>query len=187
MNNLKNLLNAASGVLGFLVTFSFGVWLLWQSGSQSLNATSWVMWTLMDGILVALSIRGGNKKPFLFIGWTLAALLITFGILINGAVWQIGFVEMVSIGAVILSVYFWVKDKSEKGLFACAVAMFVAGLPQITSFWHTPATGTWWLWAGTAFVCTLSILGSARWKSAHNAPTISSLLYQAIVLAVLFR
>lgn len=187
MNNLKNWLNTASGVLGFLVTFSFGVWLLRQSGSQSLNVASWIMWTLMDGVLVALSIRGGNKKPFLFIGWTLAALLVTAGMLINGAVWQIGFVEMVSIGAVILSVYFWVTDKSEKGLFACAVAMFVAGLPQIASFWNTPATGTWWLWAGTAFVCALSILGSAKWKSAHNAPTISSFVYQIVVLAVLFR
>lgn len=145
------------------------------------------MWTLMDGILVVLSIRAGNKKPYLFIGWTLAALLVTTGMFINGAIWQFGFVEMISIGVAILSVYFWITDKSEDGLWACAIGMFVAGVPQIFSFWDVPAINTWWLWAGSGSACVLSILGSAKWKSAHNAPTISSLSYQIVVLAVLFR
>ncbi|MDP1707191.1 MAG: hypothetical protein Q8L30_01390 [bacterium] len=146
-----------------------------------------MMWTVMDAVLVALSFRGGNTKPYLFIGWTCAAILVTVGMLINGADWKIGFVEMVSIGGAAVAVYFWVTSEPEKGLFACAIAMFVAGIPQIANFWKEPAVGTWWLWAGTAFVCALSILGSTKWKSAHNVPTLSSLVYQIVVLAVLYR
>ena len=186
MNKLKTWSNNVSGVLGFLVPFSFGVWLLQQSDSKSMNVTTWILWTIMDGVLVALSIRAGNKKPYLFIGWTLAALLVTTGMILKGASWQIGFVEIVSFIGVIIATYFWVTNKSERGLYASAIAMFIAGVPQIVTFWTSPAIDTWWLWAGTALACTFSILASPRLQNATNAPTMASFSYQIVVLAVLF-
>lgn len=186
MTPTKHWLNIASGITGFSVTFIFGIWLLWQPDSQNLNVTSWVLWTLMDSVLVALAIRGGNKRPFLFIGWTVAAALVSVSALINGATWKLGFAEWVSIAGVAVAICFWLKNNSGYGLYACAIALFLAGVPQISDFWDVPATGTWWLWVGTAIACTLSILGSAKWANASNVPTLSSLVYQIVVLAVLF-
>ena len=187
MNHFKNLLNTVSGIAGFSVTLAFGIWLLAQPNSQILNVASWVMWTLLDGVVVALALKGGNKKPYLFIGWTAAAILVTTSMLWNGAVWQIGFAEMVSITAVAVATYLWWTNKWGMGLIACAIAMFVAGIPQVVNFWHVPAQSTWWLWAGTAAACVLSIAGSEKMKSLQNAPTYSSVAFQILVLSVLFR
>lgn len=187
-----------SGIVGFGVTLGFGIWLLAQPNSQSLNVASWVMWTLLDGVIVMLAIRAEKEKlkknpsaefkpPYLFIGWTVAATLVTIGMLWNGAVWQIGFAEIVSMIVVMVATYLWWTNKWGMGLIACAIAMFVAGIPQVVSFWSAPAPSTWWLWAGTVVACALSLAGSEKLKSLSNAPTYSSVAFQVLVLSVLFR
>lgn len=198
MNRFKNLLNMISGITGFGVPFAFGIWLLAQPNSQSLNVASWVMWTLLDIVIVMLAIHAEKEKvkkdpsamfqvPYLFIGWTLAAAIVTFGMLWNGATWQMGFAEMVSMLAVVIATRLWWTNKWCLGLISCAIAMFVAGIPQVMNFWHTPAPSTWWLWAGTGIACVLSIAGSEKMKSLQNAPTYSSAAFQVLVLFILFR
>lgn len=180
-------LNTLSGVVGFLTTFSFGIWLLQQPNSKNMNVTSWVMWALMDGILVMLALKSGNHEPYLFIGWTLAATLVVVGILVKGASWEMDFGSWVCVITVGASAYFWATNASGLGLYACAVAMFVAGIPQIKNFLKAPAKETWWLWTGTAVAGVMSVAASEHALSVDNAPTISSALYQLVVLAILFR
>lgn len=187
MNSTKKKINVTSGVLGFLVTFSFGLWLLVQQSSQSLNVASWTMWTLLDAITLALMIKGGDREPYLMVGWTVSAVLITAGMLIKGAVWQFGVTEVISMVAVSFAVILWVKNLWGKGIIICAVAMFVAGVPQLVTFWSAPARDTWWLWVGTGTACLISILSSVKVKSIYNAPLASSLLFQLVALAVLYR
>jgi hypothetical protein len=198
MNRFKDFLNKASGIVGFSVTVAFGFWLLLQPNSQSLNVASWAMWTLLDGVVVMLAIRSEKERikkdptavfswPYLFIGWTVAAVLVTASMLWNGAVWQIGFAEIVSMIAVAVATYLWWTNKWGMGLIACAIAMFIAGIPQIVNFWQAPAPATWWLWTFTGLACILSLAGSPKLKSLQNVPTCSSTAFQIVVLSVLFR
>ena len=188
MNTIESLLtlNTLSGITGFAVTIGFGIWLLKQPTSQNLNVASWVMWALLDAVLVTLTYKAG-KPAHLFIGWTLAAALVAGGILWKGATWKMDFGSWASVIGVILSTYFWATDDSSFGLYACAVAMFVAGIPQILNFLKEPARNTWWLWAGTSVACVIAILGTETVFTPGNAPALSSLLFQAVVLTVLFR
>lgn len=187
MNRFKELTSIISGILGFCVTMSFGVWLLNQSDAQGINIASWVMWTLLDGIALALAWKASTETPYMLIGWTAAATIVTTGILWKGATWQIGFAEITSAVAVVIATYLWWTNKWGMGLIACSLAMFVAGIPQVMNFWDTPAQATWWLWVGIAISGTLSIVGSENRKGLQNAPAYSSVLYQLLVLLVLFR
>lgn len=176
-----------SGIVGFSVTMSFGIWLLHQTNSQEINFASWAMWTLLDCIALALAWKASTERPYMLIGWTAAAVIVTTSILWKGAMWQLGFAEVVSMIAVVLATHLWWTNKWGMGLIACAIAMFVAGIPQVVNFWNAPAPSTWWLWAGTAVSGILSILGSEDKKGLQNAPAYSSIMYQTLVLLVLFR
>lgn len=184
---LKNKLNIAGALIGLLTNGFFCVWLLCQPGTQNLNTASWVMWTIMNGIVVFLSIKEGNKRPWLFIGWTVTTSITTVGMILKGASFQIGTTEIISILGVITSVYFWIKNKTANALIACAVAMFIAGIPQMVNFWYTPAISTWWLWAGNAIACALSMFGSAKWKSISNVPIVTGFCYHVGILLILNR
>ncbi len=178
-------------MIGFVVTLGLGIWLLTQGDTQSLNIVSWVMWSLMSWVLVGLAFQKRKREPdspipFLYIGWAISASLVTVGVLMKGATWEFGAVEMVCIFTVLVAIYFWIRDAGGAGLIACALGMFVAGLPQTGSFWNGPAQDIWWLWTGTAIASGLSILGSGKLRNTFNAPSVSSLIYQALGLFVLF-
>lgn len=197
MRLTKDVLNGLSGFAGFVVVIVFGFWLLTKSSTQNLNIASWVMWALMDLVVVLLCFKAGNKRPYLFIGWMLATLIVVGIMLAHGASWSPSPIESevnwVTVAAVMICVYFLVTDKSEdamkskKCLYLCAVAMFIAGVPQLITYWSSPSKDTWWLWVATALICLATIFTTEKKLSVFNAPTFSSLTYQVVILAIMYR
>jgi hypothetical protein len=186
---IKNKTSFAGGVLGFLVTFTFGLWLIKNNVPQS--TASWTMWAMLDFcslILTLKALKSGDARPYLLFGWTLAATFVVVILIFNGTSWTWGWTEWLSACGVVTAARYWVKNQSIKGLWACAIAMNVAGIPLAYDFWIDPQQSTWWVWAGTILSCALSIAGSDKLLSIEkNLVPASSFLYNILLLSILFR
>jgi uncharacterized membrane protein YbaN (DUF454 family) len=147
------------------------------------------MWALLDVCAVLMLIKAGNKKPYLQVGWMFAACFVTITLLFTNSVWQWGWVETASVFLTCVCAWFWMTEEKEKvaGLFACSIAMFVAGVPQIYSFWNMPQQDTWWLWACTLLACIISFAGAPKFDVRNTLLTLTSAVYNVVILAVLFR
>lgn len=184
--NTKEILSILSGLIGFAVPTTFGIWLL--NAGQAQSIASWAMWTALDLTTLILAIKAGNKKPWLPLGWTIAATFVLIAVIYTGGNWKFGAVEYLSAAGVIIAAYYWIKDKAGMGLWACAIAMFISGLPIAFDYWKNPQQETWWVWVGTVIACTLTISSASKISDIKQTlvPT-SALIYNLMLLAILFR
>ena len=182
----KERLNFLSGVIGFGVSFYFGIWML-SHDTIPQNPASWMMWAMLDYCAVALYIEAGNKKPYLQIGWAMSATFVVAILVINGISWKWDAVEIFSIIATMIATYFWIKNKSEEGLWICATALLFAGIPLACDSWKEPQIETWWLWAGTTLACVLSIVTSPKIDVKNTLVTFSAVIYNIMILLIMFR
>ncbi len=157
---LKKRVGFVGGVMSAAVIVAFAVYLLAHDVPQ--NVASWVMWTVLDVLVLAGCIAAGNKRPWLPAGFTLGALLVTI-ILLGKGTWHWGFVETISGVGTTVAVICWWSLGPKSAIVACLAAMVIAAVPAMYDAWLDPHPASWWLWGGVAFSCALSCYGAKGW------------------------
>lgn len=162
----KSLLLLLSGILGFLVAVGFAVDIAMQRvGPQ--NIATWSMVLALDFIGVVLAFRAGNRKPWLQVGWAMAATLIVAAILFRQHVWEWGWIETASALAFLLALCLWWWKSAAHGLGAYMLAMYISCIPQGIDYWNTPQPETAYVWLGSAFASFLAVAGAPKHDYAH--------------------
>lgn len=160
MTKAKEWAVLASGLLAFLVPTYFA-WTVYLS-QQPQNVASWSMVLLLDVLGLFLVYRDGNKKPYLQLGWVIAAACIVLAITLGGSPWHWGWTESASLFFCGLAIVFWLILSARVALFAYMAAMYIAFVPLMADYWKEPQPGTLWLWLLTIATCMLAIYGAEK-------------------------
>lgn len=150
-----------AGVIGAVAISAFGVQVLLMKSVEGLSFTSFLSWTAMDAMCLYLAWKR-NESTALFLGWTLSAVFATTCLYYKGAPGSFGAVESVAVTTVMISMFGMLRGSTKVGVIACAVGMFVAGIPQLVSIMSTGDTSTWWLWAVSAVAGLMTLRASEK-------------------------
>ncbi|MEI9966991.1 MAG: hypothetical protein WDN67_05230 [Candidatus Moraniibacteriota bacterium] len=182
MTRSKHFAALASGILGFILPTYFA-WTVYRDGIPQ-NLATWSMVLLLDFLGLVLVYRDGNRRPFLQLGWCVAAICILLAVLIGDSPWQWGMVETVSVTICLVAVWLWLTRSAHTALFAYLFAFFVSGMPLAIDFWHVPQPSTLWLWLSTVGTCGLALYGAEKRDMAHlGLPWVAIVLNS--ILAIL--
>ncbi len=182
MTRSQNTAVLASGILGFIIPTYFA-WTIYQENIPQ-NLATWSMILLLDFLGLILVYKDGNKKPFLQIGWCVAATCIVLSILFSNSPWQWGTIETVSVAICLLAVVLWLTMSAHIALYAYLVAFFVSSVPLAMDFWYHPQPGTLWVWLWTIGTCGLAIYGAEKRDMAHTIVPWGAIILNSI-LAIL--
>jgi hypothetical protein len=158
--SLKQKLTLLSGILGFIVPMVFAYTIMAQKIPQ--NIASWGMVLVLDLLGVALAIKAGNKKPYMQIGWAIAAVFIVAAILFTNHSWQFGIVEGASLLFASIAVYMWLFGSPRIGLYAYIAAMYISFAPVMVDYWTNPVLETIWVWEWSALTCMIALFGAEK-------------------------
>ena len=179
----KALCGIIGGIIPAVTVIAFALHLLMKE--IPLNVVSWILWTILDVVLVITAIAAGNKRPWLPLGYTFGAALVTI-ILWNRGLWEFGFAEGISILGVVTALVVWCFVSARGAIIIASIAKIIAALPQAYDFWITPNPSTWWLWSFVAVGCFLSIIGARSWTIEDRFfPVASGLFNLSMVILVL--
>lgn len=181
---MKQKIGLFGGIFSAITIIAFAIYLATNDVSQ--NIASWIMWTILDTLILLSSIAAGNKRPWLPAGFTLGALLVTI-IIFSKGVWHWGTVETISaIGAGVATIC-WLKLGPKPAIIASTVAGTVAGIPSMYDAWVQPNPASWWLWGGVAFSCTLSCYGAKAWTIEERFLPCASFIFNIAMTVLVLR
>lgn len=161
MNNaLKHNALLVSGLLGFIVPAYFG-WTLYIDRVPQ-NVASWTMVLVLDALGLVLAYKGGNKRPFMQLGWTLAASCIFIALMLNGNPVKWGWVEMASVVLCGVAIFLWLTWDARVAQWSYMFAIYLSFTPQMVDYWVEPQPDTLWLWLWTIATCLLAVLGAEK-------------------------
>lgn len=149
-----------SGILGFLIPSYFGYTLYADKLPQ--NIATWGMVLALDVLGLILAIKDGNKKPYLQLGWVLAASLIFIGAFFSESVTTWGTVETISVVMCAIAIILWRTLGPKAGLVAYMAAMWISFFPLAMDYLKVPQPSTVWLWQWTIVSCFLAIFGAEK-------------------------
>lgn len=181
---MKQKIGFLGGLISTIVVVAFGIYLAVNDVHQ--NVVTWIMWTILDVIILLTSLAAGNKQPWLPAGYTLGSFLVT-AIIISRGDWQWGIVETISIIGVLVAIIFWKKSGPRSAIVVSTLAMTVAGIPAMRDAWLAPDPGSWWLWGGVAFSCILSCYGAKAWTIEDRFMPCASLVFNITMMVFVLR
>lgn len=157
----------ASGVLGFITSASFA-WSVYVTHTPQSVAT-WGMVLALDllGLVLVYQDVDGNKKPYLQLGWTVAAFFIFSAVMLNGNQFKWGLIESLSVIFCGIAAVLWVTTTARKALWAYMAASYISFFPLLIDYWKKPQPDTLWLWLMTIVSCLLAILGAEKRNFEH--------------------
>jgi len=150
----------ASGILGFLIPAYFG-WTLYITHTPQ-NIATWGMVLVLDALGLTLAYKDGNKKPYMQLGWALAAVGIFGAVVSSGNEIDWGWIETISVLLCGEAVVLWITMSARTAQWAYMAAMYISFLPQMVDYWKVPQPDTLWLWLMSLVTCLLAILGAEK-------------------------
>ncbi|NQV88308.1 MAG: hypothetical protein HQ402_01990 [Parcubacteria group bacterium] len=180
----KTLCGIVGAIIPAVTIIAFALHLLMKE--IQLNVVSWILWTILDIVLVITAIAAGNKRPWLPIGYTFGAAFVTI-ILWSRGLWEFGFAEGISVLGVVAALVVWRFVGAKGAIITASIAMTIAALPQAYDFWITPNPSTWWLWAFVAIGCFLSIVGARSWTIEDRFFPVASGLFNLSMTILVLR
>ncbi len=154
---MQELFRIISGVISAGILFWYA-WQIYSGKSEPPNPASWILWWLIDTIVLITTYISG--KPIgLPLGWSLGAGLVVFTIFKKGS-WMWSYKETICTISTGLAVYFWLSLGAAAGVIAGAIAIFISGIPIFIDMIRTPYRKTLPVWAFTALACVFTLLGS---------------------------
>ncbi|MBP6923978.1 MAG: hypothetical protein KBC62_01220 [Candidatus Pacebacteria bacterium] len=182
MAHSKNWALFGSGVLGFLIPAYFA-WIIFQENIPQ-NLATWIMILFLDFLGLTLVYKSGNKKPYLQIGWCVAAACIVLAILFSDSPWHWGSIETLSVLLCALAVTLWLKCSARIAIFAYLLAFLLSGLPLAVDFWHHPEPNTIWVWGWSMVACMLAIYGAEKRDIANTIVPWTAIGTNSILIAL---
>lgn len=171
-----------SGMLAFIVPTYFA-WTLYVNHIPQ-NVATWGMVLVLDGLGLILAFTGGNKKPFLQLGWALAAVCIFTAVLLNDQPTMWGWTETSSVILCSVAIVLWVTRSALEAQWAYIAAMYISFTPLMVTYWSVPEPETLWLWLLTIVACLLAILGAEKRDFANTFIPWAAIGLNAIIAAL---
>ena len=135
---------------------------VWKRKSPPTSFASFLMWTIMDMLLVVNALRTG-QPIWMQLGFTIGASAVTYTLWKRGTfVWTIDETLTAICSAAALSLLFIANGTW--GLFGTTLAMTIAGWPAFRDNRKNPVRDTLPMWFTTVIGCVLSLYGSS-WNS----------------------
>ena len=181
---MKQKIGFAGGLISAMVTVAFAVYLAMHDIRQ--NVVSWMMWTVLDCIILTNCLTAGNRRPWLPAGFVLSAFLVTIILLMKG-VWRWDTIETISAIGIAVSLVCWWKLGAKPAIVASTIATVIAGIPAMHDAWVLPEPSSWWLWSGIAFGCVLSIYGAKKWSIEDRLFPCSTFVFGVIMTILVLR
>jgi hypothetical protein len=177
------LINAA-GILSFL-NLAYFAWRVWTGRVPPASTASWLMWVILDSVILGASIATGQPYA-LALSYTLGAATVLAANLKRGR-WVWTRVETFSaIGAAIATVV-WQSLDAEWGVVAGVIAMTLAGYPLAKTIWTSPNPGYFWMLANTAIACILTLIGTLPWTIGGSLLSGAGLAFNGTLAALSLR
>ncbi|MBI5134190.1 MAG: hypothetical protein HZA81_02275 [Candidatus Taylorbacteria bacterium] len=141
----------------FLVRYAAQIWF---GKAPPTGQTSFLMWTILDVLLVVNTIRVG--KPILLpLGWTVGAFLVFLTLRIRGK-WEWTKEDTIAASAAAIAALVSLSFGGRIGLIASIAAMTSAGIPVLLQNLKNPVRATFPLWFVTVLSCIFTLLASDR-------------------------
>ncbi len=161
-------------IVGCSTVILFSIALLIQSIPQ--NIVSWILWTVLEVLILSSSIAAGNKKPWLPAAYTFGALAVVI-ILFSKGLWIFGVVEILATIGSVIAMILWFALGPKWAIVSATVAMVVAGIPALFDIIQTPNPQSWWLWFGCSLAGLLTAIGAKSWKIEDRFMPTTSFVY----------
>lgn len=181
---MKEKIGLSGGLIATVVIVAFGIYLATNNVHQ--NIVTWILWTILDAMILLSSLAAGNKRPWLPAGYTLGSILVVVIILSRGE-WSFGLVETLSVIGVIAAIIVWKKSGPKFAVIASTLGMTIAGIPGMYDSWIRPNPESWWLWAGVAFSCILSCYGAKAWTIEDRFLPCASFAFNCSMMVFVLR
>lgn len=133
-------------------------WRIWKKRVEPQSSASWLMWTLLDAVILTCTIAA-HKSLWLPLGYVIGALAVTLALFARGT-WQWRGTETTCAIGVVVATTIWLTWSAAYGILAGVVAMTFAGAPLCLNLIRNPVRKTWPVWFFTAVACFFTLLGS---------------------------
>lgn len=181
---MKELIINVAGILSFLNLVWYAL-KVWRRKASPTNTASWLMWVILDSVILCSSITTGQPYA-LALSYTLGAAAVLFVHLKLGT-WTWTRVETLSaIGAVIATVL-WQMLSPEYGVIAGVTAMTLAGIPLMCGLWKQPDSRSFWMFCNTAIACFLTLLGTWPWTIGGSLLPVAGMIYNVLAAFLTIR
>jgi len=178
-------LATVGGLMASLTIIAFGLSLLSSNVEQ--NVVTWIMWAILDVLLLLSSIAAGSKGAWLLpAGYTLGATT-TAVVLLRRGVWVWGTIETLCAVGVLASVVVWRSVGPKWAIVALTIAMTIAGVPEAHHEYLNPQPASWWLWAIVALSCVLTGFATKEWSIKERFFPIASFCWNAFMTILVLR
>ncbi|HEY4518000.1 MAG TPA: hypothetical protein VJG48_00055 [Candidatus Paceibacterota bacterium] len=178
-------LATVGGVLASLTILGFGLSLFSSNVEQ--NVVTWIMWAILDVLVLSSSLAAGSKGSWLLPAGYTAGATLTALVLVRKGVWAWGDVESLCAIGVAVSVLIWRAVGPKWAIVALTVAMTIAGIPEAYHEYVSPQPASWWLWAIVAFSCALTALSTKEWTIKERFFPIASLIWNGMMTILVLR
>jgi hypothetical protein len=180
---LKEYIGLFGGVVAVSVLLHYA-WNVIRGKAAAASVASWLMWTILDMILLATTWQAG-KPVWLPLGWTIGASLITISLLKRGQwVWQR--TETLSAICAAVAALAWLTQGAVVGIIAGTLAMNFAGIPMLVDMVKRPIRATFPVWFVTCVACVCTLLAS-DWSLAGTFLPWASLAYNGMLSILVLR
>lgn len=181
---MKEKIGFSGGLIATIVIVSFGIYLSMNNVYQ--NIVTWILWTILDAMILFSSLAAGNKRPWLPAGYTLGSILVVV-IIISKNVWSFGLVETMSVIGVIAAIIIWKRSGPKLAVIASTLGMIIAGIPGMYDAWLQPTPESWWLWAGVSLSCILTCFGAKAWTIEDRFLPCASFIFNLSMMIFVLR
>lgn len=162
-------------------------WFAWKVYGRSVppqSPSSWVMWTVLDGILAAATAKAG-KPIWLPLGFVVGAAAVSLSLLIRGR-WQWSKRDSFCALCAACAAAVWLTQPGVYGVVAGVLAMYAASMPLTIDLVRAPIWGMRTMFAVTALGSFFSLLGSDGTLAGSLFPT-TSVLYNSTMAWIVSR
>lgn len=174
-----------SGTLGFIGTTYFA-WVLYNNNLQQ-NIASWLMVLLLEIVGLLSTIKDGNKKPYLQIGWAAAALFVVIAITLNNSPWHWGRTESISLFLCVVATSLLLTVSARMAVWMYVGAIYISLFPLMVDYWDKPQPETLWFWIINILACALTVYGAQKRDFANIFIPWASILQNTIILILCIR
>jgi hypothetical protein len=193
---LKEFIGYAAGGLGFIVP-AFFAWDIYTGLTKDPNTATWLMVWFMDVTGLIIVVAEGNRKPWLQVGWLLAATLIILAIFFRGGNWYWGNIETISTALCVIAFVLWQACNKLQvtknygvwvGLALQSLAIFISFIPQGVNYLDHPRPETWYVWFFSIIASLMAIYAAEdRRNPAHVFIPWSCAALNAIIFVLVLR
>jgi hypothetical protein len=182
------LLSAAALLGGVVALLTHFFWIAGViRGTMTLNLATWILWSIFDTALAVTSVASEAPAPFMAIGFSLGALMITAVLLIKGS-WHWGKLETVCSCIAAVCFLVWYMAGPLAALVALTLGKYLgAAVPTLVQAYRRPEPNQSILWWLGTFSALTNIFGGGSFSIAQSLLPSFAFVTSAVIGALHFR